>query len=246
MTSYASFARFYDAVNGEPVDRVQQILATISAYFPSATSVLELGCGTGAILAGLGSAYELTGIDLSVEMLSIAQRQCPQATLVHGDITDFDLLRTFDVVICVFDTLNHVTTVDGWLSVIDHVRHHLNKGGVFIVDINTVERLRHLADSPPRVHDFDGNTLIIDVEWGDASLTTWDIRIFEHTGENTFVLHHEQIEELGIELADVRRMFREGFELLEETDTYESPPTDDSPRAYLVFRRRENDPGENR
>ena len=80
MSSYAEFAPFYDAINGEPFDRIRQILGFIESYNPEAQSVLELGCGTGAILAGLGSGFSLTGIDLSSEMLAYARRRCPEAT----------------------------------------------------------------------------------------------------------------------------------------------------------------------
>src|ERR1700731_4161181 len=146
MVNYDSFARFYDAVNGEPEDRISEILHHIALRRPDASSVLELGCGTGAVLAGLGSGFDVTGIDLSSEMVSFARRRLPDARFVHGDITSFDLGVTFDVVVCVFDTLNHITTWDGWTSVFKNAGRHLKPGGLFIFDLNTLGHLRELGE----------------------------------------------------------------------------------------------------
>ncbi len=235
--SYESFARFYDAVNEEPVETITGLLRDISTYSPGATRILELGCGTGAVLAGLGSGFELTGIDLSDEMLSYARRRCPQATLVHDDISSFDLGESFDVVICVYDTLNHVTTFAGWEAVFDRVSAHLIEGGLFVFDINSLGRLRELAEMAPWVHDFDGNTLIMKVDIEEGDLATWDIRVFEKRPDRSFALHHEQIVELGVDLERVRFALESRFEILELRDSDGSSPPKAASRVVGVCRR---------
>lgn len=238
MAAYAEFARFYDDVNGEPEARSRQLLDYIERYHPGATSVLELGCGTGAILAGLGSGLSLTGIDRSPEMLDFARRRCPGAHVIEADMTSFSLAERFDVVLCVFDTLNHVATFDGWERTFERVHEHLNAGGLFIFDVNTLGRLRELGDVAPWVHHFDGHTLIMDVEFDGESLSTWDIRIFERRDDRHFTLHHEDIVELGVALDRVRRALDENFELVEQSDASGDPPSDESSRAFFVYRRR--------
>jgi len=238
MVAYAEFARFYDEVNGEPVARSRQILDDIDRHLPDAATVLELGCGTGAILAGLGSGLALTGVDLSPEMLSVARRRCPRATLHEADMTSFTLAQRFDVVLCVFDTLNHVTSFDGWMDLFERVREHLNPGGLFIFDVNTLGRLRQLGEVAPWVHHFAGHTLIMDVEFDGVALSTWDIQIFEHEHDNRFTLHHERIAELGVALHTIRSALEASFELVDEGDDQGGPPTDESRRAYFVLRRR--------
>ena len=238
MASYETFAKFYDAVNGEPHERILQILDYMTRHHPDAKSVLELGCGTGAILAGLGSGLALTGVDLSPEMLNFARRRCPAARFIEGDITTLALAERFDVVLCVFDTLNHVSAFDGWCATFDRVREHLNDGGLFIFDVNTLGRLRQLGEMAPWVHDFEGNTLIMEVEFDGASISTWDIRVFEHKRGEEYVLHHERILELGVPLNTIKEYLSEHFTLLEETDTQGAAPVDDSSRALFVFQRR--------
>jgi SAM-dependent methyltransferase len=238
MAAYREFARYYDAINGDPVETSLKILSHIQRYCPQADSVLELGCGTGAILAGLGSGLRLTGIDLSPEMLEIAARRCPDAHLHLVDMTTFALPERFDVVLCVFDTLNHVPTFDGWMSMFERVSTHLVDGGIFIFDVNSIGRFQRLAEMAPWVHDFDGHTLIMNVEFDDGAHSEWDIRVFERRDDSDFVLHHELIIELGITLEQLRGALDCDFELLEETDPTGATPTDESDRAYFVYRRR--------
>jgi SAM-dependent methyltransferase len=238
VSAYQEFAPFYDGVNGDPVGRIRQILGDIERYRPGATSVLELGCGTGAILAGLGSGLALTGIDLSSEMLAYAKRRCPSAHFHEEDMTSFSLPGHFDVVLCVFDTLNHVATFEGWRSTFERVRAHLNEGGLFIFDINTLGRLRQLGEMAPWVHSFDGHTLIMNVEFDGDHLSRWDIRIFEQLHDTHFTLHHDRITELAVPLVQVRIALDPGFELLAESDPTGDPPSDESERVLFVYRRR--------
>jgi SAM-dependent methyltransferase len=234
MAQYDAFAKFYDAVNGEPDERIAQILSYVNELCPRAQTVLELGCGTGAVLAGLGSGFVLTGVDLSSEMLAYAHRRCPSARLVEADITTLSLAERFDVVVCVYDTLNHVTDFEGWTSVFARVAQHLRDGGLFIFDLNTIGRLRDLGESVPWVFDFDGNTLVMDVDFSDEPLARWNIRIFERQRDLSYQLHHETILELGVPLDHVRAALATHFTLLAESDTEGSTPTDRSTRALFV------------
>ena len=238
MAQYDSLAAFYDAVNGEPVDTVRHILSYIEEFLPSAHSVLELGCGTGAVLASLGSGFTLTGIDHSAAMLEFAHRRCPEATYIEGDITSFEFGQCFDVVLCVENTLNHLTDFAQWRSVFAHVARHLTAGGLFIFDLNTLGRLRELAELEPWVHDFDDHTLIMDVDFENEPLAKWNIRIFEALGEGTFRRHDETIVELGVALSDVRDALAEQFTVAAESDAEEGSPSDDSGYALFVARQR--------
>jgi len=170
-------------------------------------------------------------------MLSFATTKMPGAELVLGDMTDFDLGTTFDVVACVFDTVNHLVNYEAWESLFQGVARHLKPGGLFIFDLNTIGRLHQLVARPPWVDDFDGNTLIMDVRSEGDEVTLWDIRVFAPAGDGMFTLHQENIRELGVTLETVRTTLATDFDLLHEVDDSGSPPTDESPRAYFVYRR---------
>ena len=70
--------------------------------------MLELACGTGSILAQLRDEYEVVGVDLSPQMLAIAWEKLPGVELIEGDMTEVRLGRTFDAVLCLYDSINHL------------------------------------------------------------------------------------------------------------------------------------------
>ena len=75
MTIYTGFAPFYDRIMGDRSEEVDRIRSYVSRHLPGARSLLELGCGTGALLAGLAGDLEVTGIDQSPQMLAIARHE---------------------------------------------------------------------------------------------------------------------------------------------------------------------------
>lgn len=241
MPAYERFSTFYDAVMDDPAPRAERVARCIDAYMPGTSSLLELGCGTGSILAGLTSVPALTGLDRSPEMLHLARAKVPDARLVEGDMEFFALGERFDVVVCVFDSLNHLLTFDAWKSMFRAVHDHLVDGGLFIFDVNTVGELRRLGEEPPWVFDFDGGVAIMDVTFADDGasqvMSQWDVRIFENIGSSRYHLHHEQIGELGVDLADIASALEDRFTLLEQVDEHDHMPTDESMKAYFCFRR---------
>jgi SAM-dependent methyltransferase len=238
MTIYTGFAPFYDRIMGDRTEEVDRIRSYISTHLPDARSLLELGCGTGALLAGLAGDLDVTGIDQSPQMLAIAQTAVPGVHLVRGDMTAFTLPAQFDVVICMFDTLNHVPSFAGWLSLFSCVHEHLAAGGLFIFDVNTAGRLRRLDDAPPFLDEFDGNLVIMTVRPAHDGLSLWETRIFDRQHDDIFRLHHERIYELGVPLAVIRASLAGRFDLLEEASLDGSPVSDESDRVYFAYRHR--------
>ncbi len=239
MATYADFAQFYDQMMGDRSPDVDRIAAYLDRYHPEATSLLELGCGTGALLAGLAGRLSVAGVDASPQMLAVAAAKVPAASLTRGDITRFAVGSTFDVVICVFDTLNHLTDFAGWRELFGRVHEHLAPGGLFVFDVNTIGRLRRLRLGPAFAEDFGEHTMIMDVLPGEGEVSDWTVRIFERVSGDQFRLHAERIPELGVRLGEIREALEPGFELLELAESAGGPASDDSGRAFFVWRRRD-------
>ncbi len=74
---------------------------------PEGCRILELGCGTGHVLAGLRPSHGV-GVDFSAGMIEQAQKTYPQLKFICGDIEDPCLINSlpgpFDVIL-IIDTL---------------------------------------------------------------------------------------------------------------------------------------------
>src|ERR1700730_14298204 len=133
----------------DPLENAERILGYRERHLPQADSLLELGCGSGSILAGLRDLNSLVGLDRSPQMLAVARRKVPEARFILADMTEFELGERFDIVICVFDTLNHLLRFDAWCRLFERARAHLRDGGLFVFDVNTVGQLHRLRPRPP-------------------------------------------------------------------------------------------------
>jgi len=239
VATYRAFARYYDALGEDPLANVERVTGYLRRHRPAARSLLELGCGTGQVLAGLrGEVASLTGVDRSPQMLARARARVPQARLIEGDIAAFDLHERFDAVICVFDTLNHLISFESWRALFERAAAHLHEGGLFAFDVNTVGQLRRLGAGPPWERELPGATITQEVEWLGAGRSIWHVLIREHLDGARSRGHHERIGELGVELARIEAALDRDFIALERSDDGGAPPTDDSTRAYYAYARR--------
>lgn len=134
---YTSSAEIYDLIYAGIVDYPatgRQLVWLIEQHNPDAASVLEVGCGTGAVLEQIAGRFEVVGLDISDEMLSRAKAKLPGVEFHRADMTDFDLGRTFDAVICMFSSIGYVTDLGGLHAAYDRMAAHLGPGGVLVVE----------------------------------------------------------------------------------------------------------------
>jgi SAM-dependent methyltransferase len=235
MQSYGVFAPFYDAVQGDRADDAAYLRGLIEKHQPEARHVLELACGTGSVLKQLQDRYEVTGVDRSEGMLAIAAEKVPQARLLRGDMTEVRLGESFDVVLCVYDSINHLLTFEQWESVFERAHEHLGEHGIFIFDINTERRLSWLAQQPPVTSWFDsGNLLVLDVRDDAADGVIWDVKIFEHVGGDSYRLHAEEIREVSFPVEQIREALRARFRRVSVYDQQRARPSVRSGRLHFV------------
>ncbi|QHS22829.1 class I SAM-dependent methyltransferase [Virgibacillus sp. MSP4-1] len=138
--SYQKFAYVYDELMSEaPYDLwIQFILKTLKQYRPEAYSVVDIGCGTGEISIRLADLhYEVTGMDLSEEMLSIAQNKSTNVTWVHQDIRSFESPVRYDVAISFCDVLNYITEEEEIQKSFLQIYKQLQKDGLFVFDVHS-------------------------------------------------------------------------------------------------------------
>jgi SAM-dependent methyltransferase len=143
---YRFIAELYDHVG--PYRERQDVGFFVEAAKESGGPVLEAGCGTGRVLIPTARAgIEITGLDLSPDMLEICKRKLAAQTeevrgrvrLVEGDMRNFELGQTFRLITLPFRPFQHLTTVEDQLACLGCIHRHLSADGKLILDIFNVK-----------------------------------------------------------------------------------------------------------
>lgn len=225
---YNDFAQFYDKFMGDREVDIQKILSLIQKFVPNARSVLETACGTGSILLGLkNKGFDVWGIDSSEMMISVAKEKVPSAKLFVQDMRNISLDITFDVIICVFDSINHLLKFKDWEKAFVSWKKHLNPGGIIIFDMNTIKKLDKLCGPNNKITKKKGDfvaTLFVSKELGD--IYVWHIKISKdnepgivdmYTKETSFKVS-DIVQSLKKYFSDVMASDWDGNTLLESAD----------------------------
>ncbi|MBA2276188.1 MAG: class I SAM-dependent methyltransferase [Chloroflexia bacterium] len=129
------------------------------------TCVLDIACGTGRITFPLltsgraqDQSFQIVGLDNSPWMLELAreraellsERDMNAVHFVEGDMRDFDLNQTFDLIVVGFNSLAYIYTLDDHRDCLRSIRRHLAPGGHFAIDL-IVPQLSYLAEAQTSV-----------------------------------------------------------------------------------------------
>jgi SAM-dependent methyltransferase len=153
---YAELPDLYDLEHAGFSDDVELYLRLAEVV---GDPILELGCGTGRVLAPLAAAgHRITGIDRSRPMLdraravlqSHASNLLPRVTLSEGPLTDAECAPggPFGLVIFSLNGLMHVSTTSGQRAALESARRALDPRGMLVIDV--------LNPTPEMLMTFDG------------------------------------------------------------------------------------------
>ncbi len=204
-------------------------------------TVLELGCGTGSLalqLQPLG-AYDYIGTDRSPQMIHVAQIKANEADLDLRfetiDFTSFDVSRSVDAVILLYDGLNYLLDEEQVQSMMASVFEALRPGGLFCFDQSTPNNsVRHGEDFED-AGEADGFAFIRHSQYDPETrlhTTTFDITIDDQHYHEEHVQRAYTVDEIQALADDV------GFQRVAAYDNFSfDAATSDSDRVHWVVRR---------
>ncbi len=207
VSIYKGFAYYYDMLMqdinySQWADYIESIFHRFKAR-PSL--IADLGCGTGSFCLEMANrGYEMIGIDLSPDMLSIAQTKAQQQgrdiLFLNQGISEFELYGTVDAVVCLLDSINYITYKNDVKKAFKLVENYLNPGGLFIFDVNSRYKFENVLADNVYYQVSDDVTYIWQNGFDKKSrICRFDLTFFTRVGElyNRFdEIHYERAYDL--------------------------------------------------
>ena len=148
MAAYESFATVYDSLMDD-VDYdawADYYLALLARAGVQPKKLCDCACGTGSMSVRFaGRGMRVTGVDLSGEMLELAQKKARlngvQVMFVRQDMRLLALPRPVDALVCACDGVNYLTDDASLNAFFEKARAALRPGGVLAFDISSAYKL---------------------------------------------------------------------------------------------------------
>jgi SAM-dependent methyltransferase len=128
--------RYYDAIYAEKdyAEEARRLKRfTIEHKRSAGNALLDVACGTGGHVPYLRDDFAYEGLDLDPEMVALARQRFPDVPFHQGDMAEFSLGRTFDVVTCLFSSIAYARTVPRLRQSIATMTRHLRPDGVLVI-----------------------------------------------------------------------------------------------------------------
>lgn len=148
MTVYGSFALLYDELMKDaPYDEWVEFTNDVLGG-RHVDSIVDLGCGTGEITVRLAEqGRQLYGVDISTEMLAIAEQKQTQTnsniSWIKQDIRTLQGFSDIDLCVSYCDVINYIVSESDLKQVFSNVYDCLSADGLFIFDVHSMNHVKH-------------------------------------------------------------------------------------------------------
>lgn len=209
--------------------------------------VIECGCGTGAItLQLLQKGMDVTGIDISPEMLRVAQEKLRSAGYKNAALACMDMRalsshRPVDAVVAACDGVNYLLSDEDAAHFFAGACRALKPDGLLLFDISSAHKLRRVLDGHTFGEDLADCAYLWQNVYDDASgLLQMDLTVFTREPDGRYARAEETHMQRAYETEELRELLvQNGFDDIETFDAFtKDPPRPDSERIQFQARRR--------
>lgn len=243
MSTYQTFARFYDELTQNvEYEKIAGCFDSLILRYGKKGLLVDLGCGTGSLsiaLAKLG--HEVIGVDSSEMMLSQAFNKMYGAgqsiTFLHQNMEELDLYGTIENVVSSLDSLNHVMEDEALLRTFQRVSLFLERGGLFLFDVNTPYKHEKVLGDETFVYDLDNIYCVWNNEYDRVKKQTQiSLDFFEAQEDGSYVRTGEQFFERPLDRGQIEALCKgSGLKVIAEFDDYTLGPVHEkTQRAIYV------------
>lgn len=241
MNSYERFAEVYDELMTDIP--YAQYVEWIKRFAPPTQykQLLDIGCGTGILAFMLHEAnYEVTGIDLSEDMLAIASARMnahgismPLYAMSMDELQGFD---NVDIAIIPIDSINYVKEQANVIETFKRIYDSLRDGGQLFFDVHSIFKMDDIFLDGPFTYDDGEITYVWHTEPGEFEHSVYhQMTFFVQTEGDLFERFDEEHFQRTFAVAQYEAWLKEiGFTSVEiSADWSDEAPHEESERIFI-------------
>ena len=145
---YSSLAPLYKFIYDRHFDYEEQLSIVQDIVPDGTTSILEVGCGTGQLLALLDDEYDhVIGVDLNEGMGMFARKAAPAAEVIAADMKSVNLGTCFGAIVMLGRVFPHARTDEEGTELLRNCYAHLQPGGIIVFNTFDIRGLENGHES---------------------------------------------------------------------------------------------------
>lgn len=217
------------------------------ADVPRSTLVLDCACGTGTLTCLLAQrGYDMTGVDISREMLQTASENAAESGLdilwLCQDMRKINMYGSYAAVLCMTDSINHLTTEKQLEAFFGRIYHFIDDGGLLIFDFLTPHHFETNVGNNVFFEDNEGGSCLWTSSYQPKSgICTYDILLYECLEEDSalYTRTEDRIREKAWSPEYITEVLqKKGFEICTFSDGLSfSPVKKDTARVFAAARK---------
>ncbi|MFI8569075.1 class I SAM-dependent methyltransferase [Rhodococcus sp. NPDC078407] len=231
-------AAVYDRMYPDAYGELDSLCAFVVGRLPANGRVLEYGVGTGRVALPLAErGVEVTGIDVSEEMLAVLKKKDPDGRIscASVDFIDDRVAGTYNAVLLVINTFFVAQSLDQQVRIFENAAANLEADGFFVLETLNPASYHALSEPKTDVRHLAEDAVMIDHYIVDQAQ---QILLSRHTlldGGAPETTTHVVRYAFPAEIDAVARIA--GFELVERFSSWRgSPYVHGSPRSIAVYK----------
>lgn len=244
MEAYGGFAQVYD----EFMDNVDYhqwcdyAIKLLNKYGVYNGPLIEIGCGTGnGTILFSKAGYEMTGIDISQEMLEIAESKKESENILYvlQDATEMELPYTVPAMVSIGDSMNYITDYGDFTMVLKRVNQFLDENGIFVFDLKTRKYFSDIGETTIAEDREDCSFIWENYFDEETNINEYYLSVFVRGNDGRYDKYEEEHFQRGYTLDEVKKAVEmSGLKLekiYEAFSDYEG--NEENERVYVVVRK---------